>query len=359
MIILHVTDLIKAEGNGVAVAVNNYVKYESKDNEVAVYNLDNPIQNDDIKLFNYKEYNKIIELPEPFCHPDIVVFNEVYKPKYIKLYEECVKKNIKYIIIPHGCMVKEAQKKHALKKFIGNMFFFNKFIKNADAIQFLNENESKNSHLKYNKCIIAGNGVEKPRYKNNSDGINKDLIFIGRYEIKHKGLDLLVRICIDNYKWFKDNNIKVQLYGRDSGNELKILNQMICDNNVDDVLIVNGPVYGNDKEKILKKAYAFVQCSRYEGQPMGIIEALSVGVPCIVTYGTYLGEFIHKNECGIACSFSTNEVFEAIKQVVMNCELRNQFAKNAYEKSNVEFSWDTVIEETLNKYNEIIKGDRR
>jgi len=223
MKILHITSIANPDGNGVAVAVNNYIKYESKHTDIALYNLEGNLHNDFCNYYNYENYKKIEELPEPFCKPDLVIFNEVYKPHYINLYKECIKRKIKYIIIPHGCLVKESQKKNKTKKIIGNILLFNKFINNASAIQFLNEREMNNTSFKYKKAIIAGNGVSKPLYKNELKTKNKDLVFIGRYEIKHKGLDLLVKICNENHKWFIDNNIKIQLYGRDSGNELKLL----------------------------------------------------------------------------------------------------------------------------------------
>lgn len=353
MIILHITDVLKAKGNGVAVAVNDYIKYESEYCKIGLFNLNDKIENTYCETFSLEDASKIEKLPEPFCKPDLVVFNEVYKPKYLKLYKECLRRNIKYIIIPHGCLVNESQKKHRLKKILGNILLFNRFISKASAVQFLNENERKNSKFKYKKSIIAGNGVNTPSYKNKNNNKNKDFVFIGRYEILHKGLDLLVKICEENHNWFIENGIKIQLYGRDSGNELVLLKEMIKNNNVEDILIVNGPVYEKDKEEVLKNAYSFIQCSRFEGQPMGVIEALSIGIPCVVTYGTYLGEYIKNNKCGIACDFDSNTVFNAIKSIANNPKMRNRYAENAYKKSNIDFNWNTVIEKTIDEYEKI------
>ena len=97
------------------VAVNNYIKYENKTEKVALYCLNDIIGNTSCDIYTFNDYNCISSLPDPFCHPDLVIFNEVYKLKYIKLYRECLKRNLKYIVIPHGCLVYEAQKKHKLK----------------------------------------------------------------------------------------------------------------------------------------------------------------------------------------------------------------------------------------------------
>ena len=142
MKILHITSIANPEGNGVAVAVNNYIKYESKYADVALYNLEGNLKSDCCECYNYDNYKKVAELPEPYCNPDLVIFNEVYKPQFIIFYKECLKRKIKYVIIPHGCLVTESQKRHRIKKIIGNILLFNRFIKNANAIQFLKEKSS-------------------------------------------------------------------------------------------------------------------------------------------------------------------------------------------------------------------------
>ena len=85
MNILHITDIANPEGNGVAVAVENYAKYLSLKANVAIFCLDGNIGDNKVLTYNYSKYDKIENLPKPYSKPDIVVFNEVYKPKYIKL----------------------------------------------------------------------------------------------------------------------------------------------------------------------------------------------------------------------------------------------------------------------------------
>ena len=61
-------------------------------------------------IYNGTDYATISELPEPFNNPDLVVFEEVYKLEYIKLYNECLRKKIPYVVIPHGCLVEIEQR---------------------------------------------------------------------------------------------------------------------------------------------------------------------------------------------------------------------------------------------------------
>ena len=89
---------------------------------------------------------------------------------------------------------------------------------------------------------------------------------------------------------------------------------------------------------------------------MGIIEALACGLPCIVTYGTTLGNFVNDNKCGIGVEFNEDEVFEAVKSVYDNLEMRNDFSENSINVVNKNFDWDCIIEKLIKDYKKL-KGD--
>lgn len=358
MIVLHITDIKKPYGNGVAEAVKQYVKHEQPLCDVALYSLNKNLENTGTKEFNCKEYSNILSLPKPYNNPDLVVFNEVYKKKYLELYKECLKNNIPYVIIPHGCLVDVAQKNRYLKKTIGNILFFNRFIKKASAIQFLTEKEKNDTCFKYRKSIVSGNGVDIPKVKALSPE-NNDLIYIGRYAIYHKGLDMLIDVCKKNKEWFLENNIKIQLYGRPTREDLKKLNNLIAEKEVGDVVVVNGPIYGEDKIDLLRKSYGFIQISRHEGQPMGIIEALAYGLPCIVTEGTNFKDFINENNCGYGVDFDGKQIMDAVKNYYSNKKQRDEMSVNASKSAAGFFGWDDIMSKLLSGYSDLIEEEKR
>ena len=83
MKVLHITSITHPQGNGVAVAVSNFIKYQSELTEVAIYNIESDIDEKNVISFNYNKYKSISSLPSGFSNPDLVVFNEVYKKVYI------------------------------------------------------------------------------------------------------------------------------------------------------------------------------------------------------------------------------------------------------------------------------------
>ena len=359
MKILHINSICNISSNGVANAMIDYIKFESKKSEVYLLCLKSKIEIDNVISYSLTDYkDNVLKNICDLNKIDLVVFNEVYKYEYIKLYKECLKHKIPYVIIPHGCLVTVAQKNKRIKKTVGNLLLFNNFIKNASAIQFLNIEEKNDSNFKYKKYIISGNGIDEIHATKYKEKKNKEIVYIGRYSIYHKGLDMLFNVCRLNEDWFRQNKVRVLLYGRSTNDDVNILQKMIINAGIEDVLVINDAVYGKDKKSILESAFAFIQTSRHEGQPMGIIEALSYGLPCIVTRGTTFKDIVNDNSCGIGVEFDEKMIFTAIEKITRKSVSRENMSENAIELIKNNFLWDKIIDDLLKKYEEIIYGGK-
>lgn len=356
MVVLHIIATTNPAGNGVYTAVNEYIKYEKLYGDVALYSLRNYKDVNDYTIFAAEKYKSIDELDKPFNKPDIVVFNEIYKKEYLSLYKECLKKNIPYVVIPHGSLTKQAQNQKKLKKTIGNILF-NKFLKNASAIQFLNEYE-RDCSIKINeKSLISGNGIDT-EIINLNEKIMLDpfrFTYIGRYSIFHKGIDILINACYSIKDFLKENNITINLYGRDSLDTKESIQNLVNEKNLNNFIKVNGPVYESEKEEVLKNTSVFIQTSRFEGHPMGVIEALAYGIPCLVTYETTLGSFVNSNRCGISVNANVDDISEAIKTIYNNKDKFEEYRKNAIDYTKEIFDWKKIAKDCINKYDNLVK----
>ncbi|MBR2943852.1 MAG: glycosyltransferase family 4 protein [Clostridia bacterium] len=357
MNILHVARIRNYSLSGADVIVPEHIREHQKVESVALLNVEKAIISGIDNQFEYSEDFKLSSLKEPFNKPDIIVFHQVYFPKFLKIAKEARKLNIPYIIVPHGSMTKEAQKVKRLKKIVGNLLYFNKFMNGASAIQYLSEDE-KNRAFKKFPCFVSTNGLNMPNEQ--KEEFNKDKLvfsYIGRYDMHIKGLDLLVEAVKQKEELVRRNNCIFNLYGPHNdyymGN-INSLKALIEEKGLSDVVFVNGPVLGEEKKKVLLNTDIFIQCSRTEAMPMGILEAMSYGIPCLITKGTSLTGVLEKYNAGYACETTADDIANAIEKAVLEKHILKEKSKNAINLVKSEFLWENVAKDALDNYRKFI-----
>ncbi|HEY8391053.1 MAG TPA: glycosyltransferase family 4 protein [Clostridia bacterium] len=357
MTVLHIASITKDKSNGINVVAPKHVFYQSEYANTALLNISNyQYQNSNIKVFNGIEFSS---LESPFNKPDLVVFHGLYYPKYIKISKYLSKNNIPYIIFPHGSLSKKAIKSDFfkfIKKALAHLLIFNSFIKKAKAIQFLSKGEQKHSYFS-KKGIIIPNGIELPQdyYRpiKNKEGIN--ITFIGRKNKIHKGLDLLIKAANKVKNELLRHKVKINIYGPNRGNADNYINNYIKKHGLDTIVFNHGPVFGQQKEQVLRETDIFVHTSRWEGLPTAVIEAMSYGIPVLVTRGTGIYDDVKKYQCGWAAE--TNAVSIADKLLLLTKQKSKiiEYGKKAYEAVIELFAWEKVAKDSIALYQSLLK----
>ena len=259
-----------------------------------------------------------------------------------------------YIIVPHGELTAIAQRKKWLKKKAANLLLFNAFIKKAKAVQCLSQNELKNSKIKQKKFIATNSvifpTVEKQNFS--ADGVN--FLYIGRLEVKIKGLDLMIAAVAEVADKMRASGCKLKIYGPDYKGRYAQVEKLIAKHGVGDVVELNPAIFGEQKENEILNSDVFIQTSRTEGMPLGILEALIYGVPCIVTKGTNLAEFIDENDAGWPAETKADSIAEAIVRAIDERESLPVKSRNAVKAMKENFSWDVIAKKAIEDYKSLI-----
>lgn len=355
MVILHIASINQSPFNGVSVAVPQHVKAQGDYATAGLLNIRNiAISDMGIQLPYEKEF-RLEALQEPFCAPDVAVFHGVYIPDYLPIARQLRKNGIPYVIIPHGELRAEAQKKKWLKKKAANLLLFNRFIRGAAAIQCLSALELSTTRFGKRK-FVGTNGIVIPeKYKQSFRQEGTRFVYIGRLESHVKGLDLMLEAVRLKADFFRENKCELHMYGPDWLGRYAVVEEMIREKGVGDIVTLRPAITGQEKEDTLLDGDIFIQTSRHEGMPMGILEALSYGVPCLVTRGTTLGEMIEEKDAGWMAENDAASIAEKLEEAVRDRAAWQTMGENGRQLVMDAFSWNRIAKAAVEQYNAFLK----
>lgn len=307
-----------------------------------------------LEEFPHKDISK---LPVPFNKPDLIVLEQLYvHGKLLPLLRWIKKSKIPYVFIPRGELTHDAQQKKWLKKQLANWLFFYGFAHKASAIEYLTDQEAKDSGVKWNqKQIIIANGITLPPLTVRTYTSNQPLklVFLGRLDPYHKGIDLLLQACHMIADSLGEKAVSIDIYGPDRLQKREEMEQMVKSFQLNNYVRFHDGLYGEQKAIVLKQADVFIMTSRFEGHPMGLIEALAYGLPCVVTTGTNMRSEIEKYNAGWTADNTAESIALAIKKMLSEREQFAQKSQNA-RKLAERYDWDRLAQESHEIYKEIL-----
>ena len=92
---------------------------------------------------------------------------------------------------------------------------------------------------------------------------------------------------------------------------------------------LNDEISGKEKENAIMNSDIFVMTSRFEGHPMGMIEALAYGLPCFATSGTNMVDVIKEYDAGWICTAGKQSIEEALLLAISEKEKYKAKSRNA------------------------------
>ncbi|RDJ24080.1 glycosyltransferase [Bosea caraganae] len=119
--------------------------------------------------------------------------------------------------------------------------------------------------------------------------------FCGRYEIVHKGLDLLV----EGFALYRREGGPGRLVLIGTGPARDVIAAMVNTSGIADAVDIHGPCFGAEKQRRMQDWDFFVQPSRFDGVPIAALEAALTGLPLIVSTETGLAQALQAAGAGI------------------------------------------------------------
>lgn len=353
MRIIHVCS-IKYRANGICTVLERLVPCQRNlGHDVEVFNF--CVGGIEDKLFHQISINEFKAIVKA-VRPDVVIFHGAFYWALIRLSDFLIRNGIPYFIELHGALSMQNMQKSHIKKKVFQILFLNRSIKKAKAIIYLNHSEYCNSAIKNlnSRCIIIPNGCDIPRIPliQKEKGESKiELLFLGRIDIQHKGLDVLIQAIKYLKNQNKTKNLHFSFFGIGNKVDTEYLKQEIA--LIGEIATYHGAVYGSDKQRVLKNSDIFVHTSRYEGFPMAILEALSVGLPCIISPMTNVSDIILGSDCGWITTLDPVDIAETILRAKTEFLTKRNNCQQAIEA----LTWDNIAKDSIEKYSKLLSRD--
>jgi poly(glycerol-phosphate) alpha-glucosyltransferase len=269
----------------------------------------------------------------------------------------CLSAGVPYILTPHGMMTRWDWSNGPTSKRIFFATVLQKVWREAAAVRFLSHGELKNSMVApVAPAAVIPNAVEPPAADKTRTAKSdvcarldlpadaKIVLFLGRVTDQKgvvellKAFSLVQERCPDAYLL-----IAGPLDG-EYGNTV----QKLASANTRRVRLL-GPVFGKDKYDLFESASLFVTLSKNEGLPFAVLEALSFGVPVVLTGDSNLPE-VEDFGAGTITSCEPGRAAGDISKILLDPVQLSQMRHSARRMIEQCFSWDFVLPQLVQLY---------
>lgn len=286
--------------------------------------------------------------------PNLVHTHSVFVPKQVSLAKKLGQRGIPYVITPHA-MTPQLLQRGWLKKRIYSWLFEKPRFLNAAAITVVTPKEEetvRNFVPSYSGIIccvpnpitlLQENSPEECLWQNHGE---TNLVYMGRFDVLHKGLDILIEIA----RFLP--NVKFKLYGTEHQGTQKWFKKL--QQNRPDNVEFHHPVFKEDKTKVLLNATLYIQMSRWEVFGISIAEAMCLGVPCAIANTLNFAPIFQEHDLGLVLSSQPQKAAQQLQEILQKPQTLEKWSKTGRHFAQEQFHPRQVALKYLELYQQLI-----
>jgi len=389
MKILQVTNFFKPSwesGGPAKVAYEISKKLVERGHDVTVYTTDGfkwrlnveknkPVDVDGIKTYYFRNVSSYLArervFPTPYYVP-IVARKKIMNFDVIHIHEGntlgvvvhyyAKKYGVPYILQAHGNLAHKINGERSAVGRIWDAFFEQRTLRDASKVIALTKTEAeqyKKMDVDKDKIEIVPNGINLSEYDNlpkrgefrrkySIEDDEKIVLYVGRLN-KTKGIDLLIKAFADVFKRLKD--VELVLVGPDDGYQ-SVLEEQVQELKVDNKVIFTGFVSNDEKMAAFVDSDVFVTPS-FSGFPVTFLEACACGMPIITTNKGDELDWIN-DKIGYVVEYDKDQLRDVMIKILSDETLKKNFEEKGKNLVGGAFSWDKIVEQVENVYEELI-----
>lgn len=289
---------------------------------------------------------------------DVIIINGIFDLKFIAFAFKCKNMGVPYLVKPHGSLVRCALRYGAIRKRL--FLYFSGLLRNSHGLVFLSEDERVSSGYSRTSGVIQSNFVPTRFFEFKFVEKENLFLYIGRFDIHHKGLDILMAAVSKAAVVMRKRGWSMILRGTDYRDGKRWLLNEVAKRGIEDIVTIGGPIYGDAKKHLLRRSKVFVHTSRYEGQPQAVMEAMASGCACLISRGANLSTVFEERNLGILVDSTVSSTSEGLCDLMRDVLSVDEAGNNARAFAMSEWGErDVVLRnlEALRKYVRDLSGN--
>lgn len=287
---------------------------------------------------------KLKEMPIP----DLVVLHQIYTFSTIIGYVYAKKFGIPFAVQPHGSLTKYHEADRRIIKAFAKKIIFSKILQDANNIIVTCSGEKSDlAPLLQSKAHIFPYGAVnqekniRDTFLVPKDNENLQIIFSGRFD-KKKNLPLLIKslpLILKKYP-----TITLEIAGSGTRGEFKEITQLISNLELKTCVNLHGWLNPEKLKYLMASSKLLVLPSENENFALVVSEALSLGIPCVVSKYVGTSDIVSRHKAGVVIDRLTPEVIaEGIIKVLDGDEAA--YKKSALDAAHNDLDWAKIAKQ--------------
>lgn len=285
--------------------------------------------------------------------PNLVVLHQIYTFSTLLGYIYAKKYGIPYAVQPHGSLTKYHESDSKLIKTLAKWLLISKILREASAIIITCESEKTDlipplqaKAIQLNYGAVLSQPLNKSASRLPMSTQNLRIIFSGRFD-KKKNLPLVIKampIVLEKYP-----DLTLDIAGSGTAKEVKKLQSLVNSLKLESSIQFHGWIDAPKMLELFSGARLLVLPSENENFAIVVAEALSAGVPCVLSKFVGTADIIGKHHAGeIIQELTPTSVANGILKVLQGDETKYREAafeavQNSLDWSKIALQWKALV----------------
>jgi glycosyltransferase involved in cell wall biosynthesis len=259
-----------------------------------------------------------------------------------------------YTVMPHGTLTNYQRGQHKLrKKFFGGIFEY-LYLRRSVGLLVASDVEKQQLPPRLKpKAMVVGLGIDLPLnqvIEAKPDADPYVFLHMGRIAEKKK-IETAIRAFAKLVKT-SNRSFKFLICGKCDDNYLIKLKELIEFENVSNYVEFRGWVDSSAKELAFTQSDCFVLASDDENFAIAVAEAMSHGLPCIVSRGVALSKVVSEFQAGIVIEKNDSDSLACAMNNQSNTD--RQISRNNALSAAETLMWNYVAQNWENEFEKIV-----